>query len=114
MPHVSIEFSKGLEQTHDFQLICKDVFEALANQAAFGDPEAIKIRARPVEYFCIGSDKQTFVHATLLLIEGRSEQVRKHLNKVILDILAANLPEAASLTVQDMDITKATYAKRLL
>jgi len=112
MPQVSIEFSKGLDDTVDIQTLCNDVFDALAGQDAFSNPSAIKVKAMPVDIFRVGCDPQTFVHAVLSLMSGRDEQTRKLLNIAILDVLSAALPEVGSLTVQDIQISPATYAKR--
>jgi|TARA_B110000908_G_C10265839_1_gene463831 5-carboxymethyl-2-hydroxymuconate isomerase len=114
MPHVSIEFSKGLEQTADIQSICNDVFEVLAGQSTFPDASVIKVRASAVDYIRIGRDPQTFAHATLSLMAGRDEPTRKHLNDVILDVLIKALPDVSNLTVQEVKMTSATYAKRTL
>ncbi|WP_227511471.1 5-carboxymethyl-2-hydroxymuconate Delta-isomerase [Tritonibacter mobilis] len=114
MPHVSIEFSKGLEQTYDIQSLCGRLFAALAEQNAFEDPAAIKIRASPVEFFRIGSEPQTFVHATLLLMRGRDQLTRTHLNKTILEVISNALPDVGSITVKDVEMTRATYAARVL
>lgn len=114
MPHVVIEFSKGLEQTNDMQLVCNQVFTVLADHDAFEDPTAIKIRATPIEFFRIGSEPQTFVHATLRLMKGRDELTRKQLNEAILGALVTALPGVGSITVQDAEMTRETYARRLL
>ena len=114
MPHVSIEFSKGLEKTNDIQSVCNQLFTVLAGQDAFEDPSVIKIRATSVEFFRIGSEPQTFVHATLLLMEGRDELTRTHLNKTILEVLGKALPNVGSITVQDVEMTRTTYAGRVL
>ncbi|MDF1671335.1 MAG: 5-carboxymethyl-2-hydroxymuconate isomerase [Roseovarius sp.] len=99
MPHLSIEFSKGLERTNDFQLLCSDLCSALASLDAFDDPASIKVRVKPIEFFSIGSEPQTFVHATLMLMAGCDELMRKHLNEAILEILDRALPEVGSITV---------------
>ena len=114
MPHVSIEFSKGLEQTADIQSICNDVFEALADQSTFPDASVIKVRASAVDFVRLGCDLQTFAHATLSLMAGRDEPTRKHLNGVILDVLIKALPNVQSLTVQEIEMTSATYGNRIL
>lgn len=114
MPHISVEFSKGLEQTNDFQSVCNQLFMVLSNQDAFEDPAVIKIRATAVEFFRIGSDPQTFVHATLLLMKGRDELTRAHLNKTILEVLDKALPDVGSITVKDVEMTRSTYAGRVL
>ena len=114
MPHVSIKFSEGLEQTNDIQSICNDVFTALADQGSFPNAAAIKVRAVPVAYFGVGTDPQTFAHATLSLMSGRDDATRLRLNQTILGVLEKALPDVASLTVQEIEMTAATYAKRVL
>ncbi|QDY70978.1 5-carboxymethyl-2-hydroxymuconate Delta-isomerase [Qingshengfaniella alkalisoli] len=113
MPHVRVEFSKGLEDSHDMQALCERLFDALAGQDDFDAP-AIKVRATAAEFFHIGTEPQTFAHATLMLMGGRDEDTRKRLNQVILDVLAEQLPDVGSLTVQDLEMTRTTYARRLL
>ncbi|MFA3916938.1 5-carboxymethyl-2-hydroxymuconate Delta-isomerase [Ruegeria hyattellae] len=112
MPHVSIEFSTGLEQTFDIQALCERLFVVLSEQDVF-DPPTIKIRAKPVEFFRIGTDPQTFVHATLLLMEGRDEVTRTRLNQTIVEVVSQAMPEVGSITVQDLEMTRASYAKQL-
>ena len=112
MPHVVIEFSKGLEQTNDMQSMCDQVFEVLAAHGEF-DASAIKVRATPIEFYRAGTELQTFVHATLFLIEGRDELTRTHLNRVIIEVLGKAFPEVGSITVREAEITLASYAKRL-
>lgn len=112
MPHVTLEFSAGIEKTHDVQAICDQLFSVLAEHPEF-DADTLKIRAIPVAYYRIGSNPQSFVHATLLLMRGRDEATRTALNAIILDILAEALPEVGSITVQEVEMNRASYAKRL-
>ncbi len=114
MPHVSIEFSEGLEQGNDMQSVCQQLFVALSAQDAFDDPSTIKIRAKPVKFYSIGGEIQTFVHVTLLLMAGRHESTRAHLNRTIMETLDAALPGLGSITVQEVEMTRATYMKRVL
>ena len=113
MPHISLEFSKGLEETHDTQEACEALFETLANHGAF-DRGAIKIRAKPVEFFRIGTEPQTFVHATLLLMDGRDAAIKAQITQTVLATLERVFPAVGSLTVQDVEMSRATYAKRVL
>jgi len=93
--------------------VCDDLFETLAGHDAFDAP-TIKIRATAVEFFRIGTEPQTFVHATLLLMGGRDEATRTHLNQTIIEVLGKALPDVGSITVQDVEMTRASYAKRVL
>ncbi|WP_281995783.1 5-carboxymethyl-2-hydroxymuconate Delta-isomerase [Ruegeria faecimaris] len=112
MPHLVLEFSQGLEEKHDFHAICEKLFAVLSEHAEFDAP-ALKIRANPVTYFRIGTEPQTFVHATLLLMQGRDEATRAELNATVLDVLTVAMPEVGSITVQEVELNRASYAKRL-
>jgi 5-carboxymethyl-2-hydroxymuconate isomerase len=113
MPHLSIEFSEGIERDHDMQTVCATLFTELSKSPAF-EASDIKVRAKPAPYFCIGTTPQTFVHATLLLMEGRDETTRRTLNGTIIKTLRELLPSVGSITVQDLELTRATYLKSLL
>ncbi|RKE85770.1 5-carboxymethyl-2-hydroxymuconate isomerase [Rhizobium sp. AG855] len=112
MPHLSIEFSEGIERKYDMQLVCEKLFTELAGSPVF-EASDIKVRAKPVAYFRIGTDPQTFVHATLLLMERRDEATRTTLNRTIIERLRELLPDVGSITVQDLEIERATYLKNL-
>lgn len=113
MPHISMEFSEGLERNYDMQLVCEKLFKELSDGTVF-EAADIKVRAKPVAYFYIGTNPQTFVHATLLLMEGRDEATRTALNRTIIETLRELLPDVGSITVQDLEITRATYLKNLV
>jgi len=114
MPQVVIEFSKGLEESHDIQGLCESLFDALASEEEVADPSTVKVRARPVEYFRNGTEPPSFAHATFLLLDGWDEATRKHLNHRILGVMEAALSDVGSLSVQDVEMSRATYAKRVL
>lgn len=113
MPHVVLEYSQGVEDSCDMQTLCEDLFQALATQETF-EASAIKVRTTSAAFFRIGTEPQSFVHATLMLMDGRDEPTRRALNACVLDVLAKSLPGVGSLTVQDVEMCRATYAKRVL
>ena len=114
MPQVTIEFSKGIEQTHDMQALCEDIFQALAAEPEVTAPSSVKVRARAVEYYRNGTEPPSFAHATFLLLEGRDEATRKHLNHRILTVMKTALPTVGSLSVHEVEMTRSTYAKHVL
>jgi len=46
-------------------------------------------------------------------MEGRDELTRTQLNKTIIEVLGEALPNVGSITVQDVEMTRASYAKRI-
>ena len=113
MPHIVIEHSKGLDDSHDLQALCNDLWDKFASHASVNDPETVRTRTIAATASRIGVEPQTFAHATLLLIPGRSEETRAELAQVILDTLLAHLPKVGSLTVRLTDLNP-PYLKRML
>ncbi|SFJ84406.1 5-carboxymethyl-2-hydroxymuconate Delta-isomerase [Celeribacter neptunius] len=112
MPHVVIDFSEGLERSHDMSRLCNDVFEALILDVEINAP-ALKIRARPQPYFKIGTEPATFAHATLYLLEGRDDETKARLSDIVLHAMDGVLPTVGSLSVDVRDMNTAAYAKRV-
>lgn len=114
MPHLVLEFSKGLDDSHDMPALCQTLFDALAAQPAFPQPANLKIRASAVPYSVIGTEPQSFVHATLRLLPGRDDDTKSQLTQAVLSALQSHLPQVGSLTVEIVELHGASYAKRVL
>lgn len=113
MPHIVIEHSKGLEDSHDLQALCNDLWEKFAAHVSVKGPETVRTRTIAATAGRIGVKPQTFAHATLLLIPGRGEETRAELAQITLDTLLAHLPDVGSLTVRLTDLNP-PYLKRML
>ncbi|PZX08416.1 5-carboxymethyl-2-hydroxymuconate Delta-isomerase [Celeribacter halophilus] len=112
MPHVVIDFAEGLERSHDMSRLCEEVFDALVLDVEVNAP-ALKVRARPQPYFKIGTEPDTFAHATLYLLEGRNDATKARLSDIVLKAMDGVLPTVGSLSVDVRDMNTAAYAKRL-
>ncbi len=113
MPHVTIEYSAPLADTHDMQTLCGDIFAALSAHDAIPDPTSLKIRAIPCKNWKTGSLPDTFAHAQLELLPGRNCATKSDLAKTILAVLTDAMPEVGSLSVDVTELSEA-YAKRVL
>jgi len=113
MPHIIIEHSKGLEDSHNLQSLCDDLWKMFAEHPAVNGPDTVRTRTMPATASRIGVEPQTFAHATLLLLPGRSDETKAELAKMILDTLDAHLPDVGSLTVR-LDRIEQPYIKRML
>ncbi|QFT94863.1 hypothetical protein FIU86_18580 [Roseovarius sp. THAF9] len=113
MPHIIIEHSSGLENSHDLQALCDDLWEKFANHASVTAPDTVRTRTIAATASRIGVEPQSFAHATLLLLPGRSDAVRTDLAQLTLDTLQAHLPDVGSLTVR-LDAIEQPYLKRML
>lgn len=112
MPHVVIDFSEGLERSHDIQALCEAVFDALILDVEVNAP-ALKTRARPQPYFKIGTEPDTFAHATLYLLTGRDDETKARLSDIVLKAMDKIMPTVGSLSVDVRDMNAPAYAKRV-
>ncbi len=113
MPHIVIEHSKDLGQSHDLQALCDAIWENFAGHSSVTAPNTVRVRTIAAGASRIGVEPQTFAHATLLLLPGRSEEIRAELAQMTLDLLAQALPDVGSLTVRLTDLNP-PYLKRML
>jgi 5-carboxymethyl-2-hydroxymuconate isomerase len=113
MPHIIIEYTAGLDQDHDFQALCEDIYQALAAHPAVPDPTTLKIRALPCPYWRNGREGQSFVHADLKLLAGRDAKTKAELADLMLAAMAARLKTVGCLSVDVIELS-ATYTKREL
>lgn len=113
MPHIIVEHSKGLDLSHDLQSLCDTLWTAFAEHPAINGADTVRTRTIAANASRIGVEPQTFAHATLLLLPGRSDATRAELAQLILDTLEAHLPDVGSLTVR-LDMIEQPYIKRML
>lgn len=113
MPHIVIEHSKGLDQSHDLQALCEDLWQAFAAHPSVSAPETVRVRTIAATASRTGVEPQTFAHATLLLLPGRDEATREDLARMTLAALDTRLPDVGSLTVRLTDLNP-PYLKRML
>lgn len=113
MPHIVIEHSSGLEDSHDLQALCDALWQKFADHHSVTAPDTVRTRTLAATASRIGVEPQTFAHATLLLLPGRSDETRTELAQLVLDTLQAHLSDVGSLTVRLDDIQQ-PYMKRML
>ncbi|QYX57689.1 5-carboxymethyl-2-hydroxymuconate isomerase [Roseovarius sp. SCSIO 43702] len=113
MPHIVIEHSAALDQSHDLQALCDRLWRAFADHPSISGPDTVRVRCIAATASRIGVAPQSFAHATLLLIPGRDDATREELARMTLDILIDALADVGSLTVRLTDLNP-PYLKRML
>ncbi len=113
MPHIVIEHSAGLQDSHDVQALCDALWEEFAHHPAINGPDTVRVRMLCATASRIGVEPQSFAHATLILMPGRSDEIKQQMAQLILDKLCDALPDVGSLTVRLTDLHQ-PYLKRML
>ena len=113
MPHFVIEYSSGLPDTIDPELVMKAAHEA-GSASGIMNPDDNKVRALPYETFRFAGGIESFVHVTVSLLEGRSDSQKEHLSVLLRENLIRCCPTVDSISIDVRDMNATAYKKRVL
>ncbi len=113
MPHCIIEYAKELEQSVSASELIDRVHAGAVACGLFQETD-IKTRAVAYEHFRTGTGTAPFIHVSMKILSGRTEQQKKHATQAVLDKLEALSVSPLSLTVEVRDMERETYSKRVL
>ncbi|PSJ40338.1 5-carboxymethyl-2-hydroxymuconate isomerase [Zobellella endophytica] len=112
MPHCIIEYSATLERQLSPAGLVAAVHGGAEDSGLFGAAD-IKTRAVGYEHHQAGSHKRDFIHVTLKILSGRSQEQRAALSASVLDALQSLGLSDISLTVDVVEMERESYAKWL-
>lgn len=119
MPHCIFEYSDNIADEPEWSQIMKKVHESLI---ATGEFAAGDIKSRVIKHdnYRIGNgeDNQSFVTLNLQILDGRSDEFKREITGMALDILVAAFPKSlaeqkCSITAQVSEIHRASYQRRV-
>lgn len=113
MPHLILEHSADLAESHDIKALVGELFETATNSGVFG-PEDIRARSVSCDNTFTGAAKPGFAHLILRMMEGRPVEVRRQLAEDLLAVLLKHLPEVGALSVLPEEIQRDAYARRVI
>lgn len=120
MPHIIVEYSANLEGDLDIRRLVEDLHQ-VAVDSGVADIAAIRTRAerRDVYRVADGDVKNAFVHVTMRLRIGRSEEQRSKLADALLAATDKNLQRAyathaIAITVEMEEIDNITARKNTI
>ena len=111
MPHLILEHSAELDA--DLPALMSTVADAAAATGVVR-AEDLKVRALPYTHYQLAVPSQQFVHLSVRLLEGRSDQQKQRVAEALRAVLIEQLPEVYSLSVEIIDMHAESYKKRLL
>lgn len=95
MPHIIVEYSANLDGSLDIQRLVDDLHQVVTDSGV-ADVAAIRTRAKKRDVYRVadGDTKNAFVHVTMRLRIGRSEEQRTQLAEALLAATDGNLKRA--------------------
>ncbi len=109
MPHIIVEYSKNLENSVDIPNMLSKLHNKLAEQGI--DSMRIKSRAIACNHVVVGDKgaSGSFMHLTLLLLEGRDLATKKAFGDTLHKIMNDYAPDNCAATLEIRDMNKETY-----
>ncbi len=95
MPHIIIEHTKLVSEKIDIKQFNKDIHNCLSNQETVS-LESIKTRSIELDNTLVGNgSNNNFVHITILLLQGRSSELKAK--------MADNIYKQAKSSLENID-----------
>ena len=110
MPHCVLEYSDDLENKEAILKTVQIVYQNLVDSELF-DNKTIKTRAIPISTYVIGGIQVSFIHATIRLLEDRTDKQKQILSKSVLNVLSKEYNLVKDISVEVIDINPNCYAK---
>ncbi len=108
MPHVVIDYSENLSAQVSPSALLENVHQSLLQSELFS-PDSIRLRAKSFEDFCLGAEKQNFLHVCIKLFAGRSDQQKAQLTQLVSSQLQQLSLADVIVSCECVDIDKECY-----
>ncbi len=113
MPHFVIEHSRDVEEEYDIKKVMQIAYDSGVASGVMA-PADIKVRARPYDYYRLLEEGDSFVHVTVFLLDGRSDDQKTKVSELLRGNLADYLSTVTSISIDIRDMNRNCYLKRLL
>jgi 5-carboxymethyl-2-hydroxymuconate isomerase len=107
MPHFIIDCSENVVRIKSADDIMKEVFDAASSTGLFTASE-IKVRINPFAFYN-GDTLDDFIHVFGYIMEGRNDDQKANLSKVIVTKLVSVLPDVPVISINIQDFEKTNY-----
>ena len=74
----------------------------------------IKVRARPYDYYRLVNEGDSFLHVTVFLLDGRTDEQKEQVAVILRENLQSYLASVTSVRVDIRDMNRQAYKKRIL
>ena len=112
MPHLIIEFSQDQAHEEQVEAMLDAVHRAALGSGLF-DESHIRVRAIPISFYRTAGNRAHFIHAQCRIHDGRTTAQRRALSEAVLVSLKAQGWPATVITVEVVELDRASYVKSL-
>ncbi|MEN2488288.1 5-carboxymethyl-2-hydroxymuconate Delta-isomerase [Flavobacterium sp. B11] len=113
MPHFIIDCSENVLRRLAADEIIQGVFDAALSTDLFTASE-IKVRINPFTNYNNGNTLDDFIHVFGYIMEGRNDEQKGNLSKVIVTKLNDLLPEVSVISMNVQEFEKSNYFNKTM
>jgi 5-carboxymethyl-2-hydroxymuconate isomerase len=108
MPHFILDCSEEILVSHSVETILKYLHQ-VANHTELFDENDIKVRINPFKTYLVGAKKQAFIHVFAHIMEGRTDEEKANLSKMMVKRLSIMFPGVEHIAMNVSEFSKASY-----
>ncbi len=113
MPHVIIEYSDILEAQVTRKNLVNTIHQTVEDTGLFS-PEDIRSRTQSFDKFRLGVTQHSFLHITIKLLAGRTDEQKLKLTQSVLQAMQSLSLTDVLVSCECVDIHKASYQQMIL
>ena len=108
MPHFILDCTEPILEKHKPRKIIEEVLETAFATGLF-EKDDIKVRLNPYKYSLVQNGESDFIHVFGNIMEGRTDEQKADLSKMIVTKLNVLFPEVPIISINIRDFEKASY-----
>lgn len=110
MPHIIVEYEEKLAQSVEISAILQAIHHSISKSGLFKSNQ-IKTRAYPFKNYTNAGEQKPYIHIQACIKSGRDVDNKKQFSQVILSSLKKLSIPASVITVEVIDMDRASYGK---
>ncbi|MCE3231927.1 MAG: 5-carboxymethyl-2-hydroxymuconate isomerase [Rickettsiaceae bacterium] len=110
MPHIVIEYSDNLANEVKSTGLTKLLHQTVVDSGLFS-PDAVKARSVAFSDYVLIEGAKDFIHVTVSILSGRTQQQRKDLNESVFQTVKKAIPTADKVSSDIREMDGAVYKK---
>ena len=111
MPHFLIDCSESIFILHSEEQIIEQVHLAAKSTELFNEND-IKVRVNSFKKYSTGNKIENFIHVFANIMEGRSDEQKADLTKIIVQELTSMFPTVPNIGANIIEFENANYCNR--
>ena len=111
MPHFISDCSENILKIQEPKVVLQEVYETAFSTGLF-ERNDIKVRLNPFKFPLVQSGEADSIHVLGNIMEGRTNEQKANLSKMIVTKLKSMFPEVPIISINIRDFEKASYCNR--